>query len=213
MKFPKSLAAAALAAACIPAQAGQVYGGVGLPGVMLGYAHPLGNGFTVRGDFGTLNLPGETVNEEGIDYEADAKLNRLGFFADWFVLGGLRLTGGVTFNGMSLDLQARGNGGTINIGGTDYVTSPDDRMDVKIEFPRTTPYVGIGYGHHQGAGLGFLFDLGASIGRAKLSATTSGPNLGQVDQADIDAELEELRDGVGKVRFFPQLSLGLTYRF
>lgn len=195
------------------AQAGQVYGGVGLPGVMVGYAQPLA-GFTVRGDVATLRLPDETANEEGIDYQAESKLDRLGVFADWFVLGGWRLTGGVTFNQMNVNLRAQGNGGVINIGGTDYTTSPDDRLDVKIEFPKTTPYLGLGYGHHPGnGGFGFVFDLGASIGRAKLSATASGPNLGQADPADIDRELEELRDGVGKVRFFPQLSLGLTYRF
>lgn len=196
------------------AQAGQVYGGIGLPGVMAGYAQPLDSGFTVRGDVATLRLPDRTANEEGIDYQADAKLNRLGVFADWFVLGGLRLTGGITFNQMNVNLRAQGNGGVINIGGTNYTTTPDDRLDVKIEFPKTTPYLGLGYGHHPGnGGFGFVFDLGASIGRAKLSATASGPNLGQADPADIDRELAELRDGVGKVRFFPQLSLGLTYRF
>lgn len=204
---------AACMAASAVAQAGQVYGGIGLPGVMAGYAQPMG-GFTLRGDLATLHVPDRTVNEEGIDYTSDAKLNRLGLFADWFALGGWRLTGGITFNQMNLNLHAQGNGGVINIGGTNYTTSPDDRLDVKIEFPKTTPYLGLGYGHHPGnGGFGFVFDLGASIGRATLSATASGPNLGQASQADIDRELEELRNGVGKVRFFPQLSLGLAYRF
>lgn len=204
---------AACVAASAAAQAGQVYGGLGLPGVMAGYAQPFG-GVTLRGDLATLQVPDQTVNEEGIDYSTNAKLNRLGLFADWFALGGWRLTGGITFNQMNLDLQARGNGGVINIGGTNYTTSADDRLDVKIEFPKTTPYLGLGYGHQAGsAGFGFVFDLGASIGRAKLNATASGPNLGQASQADIDRELEELRNGVGKVQFFPQLSLGLTYRF
>jgi len=210
----RTLWIAACMTASAAAQAGQVYGGIGLPGVMVGYAQPLSGGFTVRSDLSTLRLPDQTVNEEGIDYQSEAKLNRLGVFADWFVLGGWRMTGGVTFNQMNLNLRAQGNGGIINIGGTDYTTSPDDRLDVKIEFPKTTPYLGLGYGHQPGnGGFGFVFDLGASIGRAKLSATASGPNLGQASQADIDRELEELRDGVGKVRFFPQLSLGLTYRF
>ncbi|HET7868159.1 MAG TPA: hypothetical protein VFL86_27435 [Burkholderiaceae bacterium] len=204
---------AACMAASAAAQAGQVYGSIGLPGVMAGYAQPFG-GFTLRGDLATLRVPDQTVNEEGITYTSDATLNRLGLFADWFALGGWRLTGGITFNQMNLDLHGQGNGGVINIGGTNYTTSPDDRFDVQIEFPKTTPYLGLGYGHQAGSGgFGFVFDLGASIGRAKLSATASGPNLGQASQADIDRELEELRNGVGKVRFFPQLSLGLTYRF
>lgn len=89
-----------------------------------------------------------------------------------------------------------------------------DRFDVKIKFPSATPYVGLGYGHHAVKGLGFHADFGVSIGRTKLTATATGPTLSTaVSQADIDAELAELRDGVGKVRVLPQLSIGLNYRF
>jgi hypothetical protein len=56
--------------------------------------------------------------------------------------------------------------------------------------------------------------VGASIGRAKVTGSVSGPNVsGNVTQADIDRELEEVRDGVGKIRAVPQLSLGVNYRF
>lgn len=195
-------------------QAGEVYAGIGLPGLMLGYAHPISERFTVRGDFSTLGSLSDTRTEEGIRYDGKAKYDRTGIFADYFVTGGgFRLTAGVTVNSASIDLLARGDGSTINIGGTDYPASPDDQLKVKIKFPGTTPYLGIGYGHQLSSGMGFVFDLGASFGKAKLSATTSGPNLSQVDQADIDAELAELRDGVGKVKFLPQLSIGFSYRF
>ena len=36
------------------AQAGEVYANVGLPGIGLGYAHPIDSRFTVRADFMTL---------------------------------------------------------------------------------------------------------------------------------------------------------------
>lgn len=95
------------------------------------------------------------------------------------------------------------------------MTSADDRFNARIKFPSATPYVGIGWGHHAaGPGWGFVFDLGGSIGRAKVEGSVSGPNLsGNVSQADIDAELAQLRDGVGKVRFVPQVSIGASYRF
>lgn len=216
----KSLAA--LGALCMlsaGAQAGEIYGNIGLPGVMLGYAQPIGPNLTLRGDIATLGRHDKDGREEGIDYTGRLKAQRAGLFADWFPSGsgsGFRLTGGVTFNDVRADLQGRGNGGTINIGGRDYVTGPDDRFDVKIEFPRTTPYLGIGWGHppSTATGWGFVFDLGASIGKAKVRGSVSGPNLsGRVSQADIDRELEELRDGAGKLRALPQLSVGLSYRF
>jgi hypothetical protein len=195
------------------ARAGEVYTGIGIPGLMLGYAHPLNSSFTLRADFATLGSMSDNRTEEGIRYNVKGKLARTGLFADYFLTGGLRVTAGITFNDAKIDLLARGDGGTINIGGTDYPTSPDDQLRVKVKFPSSTPYIGVGYGHQLSQGWGFVFDLGASVGKAKLSATTSGPNLSQASQADIDRELAELRDGVGKVKALPQLSLGLSYRF
>ena len=207
-----ALAALALAA---PAQAGGIYAGIGLPGVMVGYAHPLSPSVALRADVATLGTHNANESESGIDYRATLKTSRTGLFADWFFSGGWRLTGGATFNDMKLELEGRGNGGTITIGDNSYVAGPDDRFNVLIKFPRSTPYVGLGYGHQAASpGWGFVFDAGASIGRAKVEGSVSGPTLsGNVSQADIDKELADVREGVGKVRFLPQLSIGLTYRF
>jgi hypothetical protein len=60
-------------------------------------------------------------------------------------------------------------------------------------------------------------DVGVSIGRAKLKTENNlvGQQFGSVTitQADVDAQTQDLRDGVGKVRFLPQLNLGLSYRY
>jgi hypothetical protein len=196
------------------ASAGEVYTGIGTHGVMLGYAQALSPDFTVRGDFGTLGSRERNEREEGIDYQGKLTYNRVGLFGDWFPFsGGFRLTGGVTFNNMKLDLLATGNGSPITIGGNSYPTDSTDRLNVKVEFPKTTPYLGIGYGHQLSTGWGFVFDLGASIGKAKVTETHSGNNLSQVSQADIDAELAEIRDGAGKVKAIPMIAIGFNYRF
>lgn len=196
-------------------QAGEVYTGIGTHGLMFGYAHPVMPQATLRIDYATAGQLSRQKREEGIDYDAKITYNRIGLFADAFPFapGGFRFTGGVTFNNMKGDLDGRGNGGTINIGGTNYTMTANDRFDVKIEFPKTTPYIGIGYGHQQSTGWGFVFDLGASIGKAKVTETHSGPNLGLASQADIDRELAELRDGVGKIKAVPLLAIGFNYRF
>lgn len=210
----KTLIAIALSAAGLSAQAGELYLGLGTPGVMLGVASPLGERFTLRAEFASLGEHTGEELEEGIRYNARAKLQRSGLFADYFVFGGgFRLSGGVTFNAVELDLQAVSSGGTIDIGGNTYTFGPGDRFDAEVRFAKTTPYVGIGYGHHADKGWGFVWDIGASLGRATVTATSSGPNLGLVPQNDIDRELEELRDGVGKVRALPQLSFAISYKF
>lgn len=212
------LFAAALLTCASAAQAGEVYAGIGLPGAMVGYAHSLSPSITVRGDFATLGSRNDTKTEDGINYAAKLKTHRVGVFGDWFFAGGFRLTGGVTFNNYQIDMSARPDGsGQITIGGSTFTPAADDRFDVQVKFPKTTPYLGIGYGHHQTErGFGFVFDLGASIGKAKVTESHSGTNLGNpavVSQADIDRELAELRDGVGKVKAIPQLSIGFNYRF
>jgi hypothetical protein len=197
--------------------AAELYGAAGLPGVMLGVSQPLSDSVGLRADLSTIGSPSRDRTESGIDYTGTLKLDRAGLFADWFPGGsGFRLTGGVTFNRMKIDMAGHGNGGTITIGNNSYVTSADDRFNVTIEMPHTTPYLGIGWGHQPSAGRGWglVFDLGASIGRAKVRGGVSGPNLsGNVSQQDIDVELQQLRDDVGKVRAVPQLSLGASYRF
>lgn len=216
MTFAHTMAFTALAAGSITgSHAAGVYVGAGLPGVMVGVVHAYNPSFAVRADVATLGRHKVDGVEEGINYTGTARLQRVGLFADWFVAqGGWRLTAGVTSNKANVDLTALGNGQNLSIGSGSYPTTAADRLDVRITFPSTTPYLGFGYGHHTGdKGFGFAFDVGASFGRAKVSIQTQGPNLSLVPQADIDRELAELRNGVAKVRALPQASVAVTYRF
>lgn len=203
------------ATAASTAQAGEVYGGLGIPGVMIGYAHPLSATTTLRADYASLGSRSDTRSEEGINYAVKAKVNRLGVFADWFVTqSNFRLTGGITSNQMKVDLTGGGTGSSITIGNNSYALGPNDRFNVHIKFPSTTPYLGLGWGHQQAEkGWGFNADFGASFGKAKVTTELTGTLASRVSQADVDAETAELRDGVGKVRAIPQLSLGVSYRF
>ena len=196
------------------ASAGELYLLAGVPGVGLGYAHPLNPNFGLRLDYVTLGDRNERRTEEGIDYDGKLKTHRGGLYADWFPFAGsFRFSLGLTSNQYQLDLDASGAGRTINVGGTNYTLTSADGFTAQVKFPSTTPYVGIGWGHQAGSGLRFGFDLGASIGKAKLGASGRGQLATAQAQADIDRELAELRDGVGKIRAVPQLSFSLGWSF
>lgn len=212
-----TLAAGVFGSAQVQAQGVAPYAGIGLPGPMFGLAWPAADGIGLRADIGGFDRIERTLSREGVDYAAKVQLTRIGLFADWFALSGVfRLTGGFTFNDMRADLSVSGAGQTVDFGGTTYTLGPDDRFDGRIEMPAWTPYLGIGWGHHAGRpGWGFVADVGASFGRPKVSGRASGPivtSQPQVQQ-DVERELQDLRTSVSSWRFFPQVSLGVNYRF
>lgn len=165
-------------------------------------------------DYATIGERSAQRVEDGIAYNAKLKLNRAALLADWFPFAGsFRFTGGVTSNQYKLDLLATGAGGSLTIGNTTYTTTANDQFRVQVKFPSSTPYLGFGWGHGMGSGLRFSFDVGAMFGKATVSYALSGPAAQQVSQADINAELAELRAGVGKVKAVPQITFGLGYSF
>ena len=58
------------------AQAGELYSNIGIPGVMLGYSHPLGPLFGVRADYATVGNIKDRRTEDGIDYDSKLKIGR-----------------------------------------------------------------------------------------------------------------------------------------
>lgn len=210
----------ALACACATAgaSAGEAYVKVGLPGVVVGYAHAVNDQLGLRVDAGTTGRIARDRTESGVPYRATAQYNRVGLFGDYRPFGGrFRLTAGLTVNEASLKLDSRFDGVTpVTINDTPLTPSAADFFRARVKIPRLTPYFGIGWGHHpQEAGLGFVADLGVSIGKAKV---TVDQNLvenhpGLISQADVDAETRQLKDEVGKLRILPHVAVGMSYRY
>lgn len=207
-------AALFLALGSTAAQAGEVYGSVGFPGLMLGYAQPLAPHFGVRADYATLGTRTKQQEEEGVLYDAKLNTSRIGLFGDVYPFAGVfRITAGLTVNNYKMHLDATGANGSITIGDTTYPTSAADGMTVDIKFPRTTPYLGIGWGHQADSGWRAAFDIGAMFGKLKVTSTTRGVLATEVAQADVNKELAEIRDTTDKVRFIPQITLSVGYSF
>lgn len=211
---PSWFLAGALLVAAPLAQAGEVYLGGGASGVTLGFAQPLNPLVGWRAEVSTLGKHRKQLQEEGIAYTAQLKGERAALMGDWFVTGGgFRLTGGLAYQTYQWTLDGSGAGGTMTVGNTTYVTTAADGLLVEVKMPKTVPYVGLGWGHQADRGWRFAFDVGAFIGKAKLTVTPRGQLASPLAQADIDAEMAELRDGVGKVKALPQLSFSLGYSF
>jgi hypothetical protein len=209
------VSAVALSCNAATAQSGEVYVGVGLPGLTLGYAYPVSANFGVRGEASTLGTRKQRRSEEGIEYDARLKADRFSLLGDWYPGGtGFRLTAGLAANNYKLTLDGSGAGGSITVGNTTYQTTAADGLTVLVKMPSTVPYLGVGYGHQQGsAGFRFGFDLGAYIGKGKVSSTPRGQLASAQAQADVNREVAEIRDGVGKIKALPQLGVSMGYAF
>ncbi len=221
------LVLAALAAASGAVHAQNVYGGLGLPGlVTLGYSEQMGSGWNIRGEYaGGLSIDKDGV-QDGVTATGSLKAERAGVYADWYPFnGGFRMVGGVSFNDIKLNLNATSSPLTISTINGKTVNMAGQVFNVNVNFPSVTPYIGIGYGHHFSTvkGLGFYADLGVLIGTfntevaTSLLDPTSGPkdingNL-LVTKADIDAQTQTMRDSIGSYSVLPSFSLGLTYEF
>lgn len=196
------------------ARAGEAYGAIGIPGLMGGYAQEVSPRVTLRADYATLGSRQVDGTEEGIYYRGRAKARRVGLFADYFPMSnGFRITSGLTINHMKVKLNSDFSGGTVNVGGMDYVVGNGAYLNAQVQMPRVTPYLGIGWGHHRREpGWGVVADLGVSIGRAKVDVDTNLAAFG-VPQTDIDREIRELRDAAHDIRVIPQASVGMSYRY
>ena len=211
---PLSIALASLCTLCgaQATHAAQVYAGAGLSGVHAGYGYKLSERFSLRGELaGGLKIKRDG-KREGLDYHGDFSTTRAAALVDFYPLaGGLRLTGGLTANRTRVTLDGRGTNGTVNGKPVDLT---GETFQVRLNYPTTTPYIGIGWAHQPDAtGLGFFADVGVQIGRFKTEVSTTLVGKFGITQADVDAEAKKVRDNVNKLSVLPSVSLGLTYGF
>jgi hypothetical protein len=215
------LVLAASAAVVAPAAAQTVYGGVGTTGLYAGYAHRYGPGLGARAELAWLPGVGRSFTEDGIAYAGEVRSLRGTALADWHPFGGVfRVSVGLsavdasgTFSG------APASGSTITIGGATVQVGPADRYDVKARLPSAMPYLGIGWGLSGAKGWGVHADVGVLFGSPGVSGTLS-PSLrakiaatGLDPQAELERELQTVRETAAKIDVFPVASFGVGYRW
>ncbi len=196
-----------------------LYIGAGVPGNMMGYSRNLNPSWGWRADYATRTNMRDTFKESGINYSGTTDVKRLGLFVDHFPMqNGFRVTGGLTVNQTRGRFSALFDGSTsVTIGNTTITPTSSQYVNVLVKMPVLTPYIGIGWGHHDtGTGLDFVADLGLMYGRLKVEVDTNVQGLGAppITQADIDAEVNKIRNnGIGKTNIIPQASVGLSFRY
>ncbi|AXL53751.1 hypothetical protein DSC91_007353 [Paraburkholderia caffeinilytica] len=198
------------------AQSNEVYGQVGTEGIGIGYSYVLGALDNVRAELNGCSISHD-FNSGGLHYDGKVNLAHGGIYGDFFLASNpvsFRLTAGVLIGTDNIDATANSLSGTYTINGIAYPTLGQS-IHAKAIFPVLRPYLGIGLGHTLTAQKGFsmFFDAGVAYGKPHVDLEVPADILAEAGQASVDAEKRSLQNTVDRLRFYPVLKIGATYRF
>lgn len=162
-------------------------------------------------------------NAGSVDYDLTLKLHTVDLLADWYVVSGsqFRISAGAVYNGNSFDAFALpDSAGNFTLNGRTYSAAQVGKLSGKIDFRKTAPYLGIGWGNPVSGGSKWRVnaDLGGTFhGKAKVRLINTGCTAITVACTmlanDIAREQAELSGDLDDLRVFPVLRVGFSYQF
>lgn len=157
----------------------------------------------------------------GVHYDGSLRLQSAGVVADYFPWRtAFHLSAGLFYDNNRLSLDARASNGTLSVNGQSYSATELSSLHGQVRFQALAPYLGVGWGDATtGAGWHLLANAGVlyqGSPKVDLSGSTSYPQSSSqyaALYANIDAQRQQIRDDLGRLRWYPVLSLGASYRF
>jgi len=134
---------------------------------------------------------------------------------DWHCFGGgFRVSAGPVINQNKITLSVTPDS-ILSLGDTDYTIQS---LDGSITFDSVGGYLGIGYGNAVSADGHWFFacDFGVLYhGTPTVTATARAgdPLLQDLVNRDLQKEVADLQDDIDGLRYYPVISIGLSYRF
>jgi len=189
---------------------------------------------TLHGKLNTrigLNTFSTTIDDsyDGVNYEAAIDLQTVTALLDWHpYAGNFFLSGGLVFNGSSISIKNKQITQSFTVGNNTY-TSSDLLLEGDIGFQPLAPYFGLGWRTAPASkgGIGFSSEVGVMYSGSPdihLNASGSAYNTNNPGnsfnvaadpsfQQDLAREEKRLEGDYKKYKYFPVLSLGVTYAF
>jgi hypothetical protein len=170
----------------------------------------------VGANTGTYNRNGEEKTD--ITYDIHLKLKAVEALVDLSpgARGNFHFTAGLVTNPMTItgDGQPTASG-TFTINNHTYTAAQVGVLTATGKFPGASPYFGIGFGTpaRKGGRVKFLFDLGAAIGKPKISLTATNPGNSATLAADLNAQIVDTQKDLDAIKAYPVLSFGVAYHF
>ncbi len=199
-----------------------VYVNGGTTGFGLGLAGAMSENVTARLSYDTWKRT-LTKSDSNGNYNLDLKLQNVSALMDWYPFGGaFRTTLGLVANGNKADLTSNAVSGSYTFNGQTYTASDVGSYSGEMKFNSTAPYLGIGWGNPvaKAKTWGFVSDVGVLFqGSPKVSSTvTCGAAIAGTAtctqlQNDVAASTTQLQADTKNYKYYPVISVGLSYRF
>ena len=180
--------------------------GIGLEGVT-----NLAKDFNVRvgGHFFNYTHNGGGSSTDEYKYDAEAKLLSFSALADYYIAGSIfRVTGGLLLNLNKVDIIMTPVQSYV-INGQTYAPGDVGVVTATTDFVKAAPYIGIGlFNPLASSKVGFTMDVGG-VYQSSPNVTMTATKL-LTPTASQDKIVE---DNLKWFKFFPVVTLGLTYKF
>ena len=157
-------------------------------------------------------------SQSDISYDATAKLQAVSALFDLYpsARGAFHVTAGVMTNPLTVDATGVPNGNTFTINDHDYTPTQVGSLVANAKFPGASPYVGLGWGTpaRKNGRVRFVFDLGAAIGKAKITLDATGAANNAVLASDLRAQQDKSQSDLDKYgKAYPVIQAGLLFKF
>lgn len=189
---------------------------VGTDGLGADIKYSLSPQFVLRARGAGLGFS-HSENDSGIHYSGKVKFATGGAFVDWHPFSnGFLLSGGVVAGDRKVDLSGSSTSNVTLFGNT-YTPAQIGTISGRAKLDSAAGFVGLGYdstfSRRGPIGISVLAGVQLSSSpKVRLSSTGLLATTPQL-QADLIKEEAELRDDLKYARYYPAISVGLSYRF
>lgn len=158
------------------------------------------------------------ANSGAANYDFKLQLQTASALADWYPFNGsFRTSAGLLYDNNKISLDAKPAGGNFIINGVNYSSTQISSLQGTLSFNKVAPYIGIGWGNpvSKGKGWGLVSDIGVLFqGKPKVDlvvtcVTTCPAQL----QTDAAAENTKLQNDLSGFRWWPVVSIGISYQW
>ncbi len=158
-----------------------------------------------------------------VNYDFKLQLQTISALADWYPFAGrFRTSAGLMYDNNKATLGGNPTGGTYTLNGTTYSAAQVASLQGTMAFNKVAPYLGIGWGNpvSKNKGWGLVSDVGVmfqgkpttTLTATCAAAIATSPTCTQL-QADTAAENAKLQDDVKNFRWWPVVSVGISYQW